>query len=523
MSLILLWFAGVGALVTHEEAQCIMRGKRLAFFGDSVTRYCYFGFNYWLEVGDVPDDEYDSSSGNNDEDYDRGLVDRTWTDFHVSDMDSASHRQHFAKEFDDLDDAYTEFYFVQDAYYDSDTTDGDESIEDLADVVKEYDYIAYNTGIWNLKEANDLTDDYCGEEWSGECEDHWEDMFSSLQSEMWSDGAAVVWRATTCCGEQDGWLPSIEEQNDFAQSFMDDNGHGFVDAYSLFEEDDKDDFLFDDTHPNLETCLVINQMILEQFDILNGSPCTSGNGGGGGNAPDATYQPTYAPTPKPVAEETAPPTPQPVAAPQPTAKPTPVLENPSPTPVGDGGGTCVDDSAWHKRNDPSKNCKNTSILRSCRLQHRLQARGSPASHQTGALSAVRMVPMRTFLADLLVARATKVVPPTILPHGLSFLTRPRTVSNQILSSSHLTSFSGAWVADFYRQRCRLVDSDGTYAFEACPYACRSCSKCEDSTEWTMPSDTAKGMMSLSNPLLTCVRRLLVGCRGFGPTMPKVWR
>jgi len=36
-----------------------------------------FGFNYWLEEGELPDEEYDGVWGENDQDYDeeRG---RTW-------------------------------------------------------------------------------------------------------------------------------------------------------------------------------------------------------------------------------------------------------------------------------------------------------------------------------------------------------------------------------------------------------------------------------------------------------------
>ncbi|KAJ8599528.1 hypothetical protein CTAYLR_004034 [Chrysophaeum taylorii] len=38
-------------------------------------------------------------------------------------------------------------------------------------------------------------------------------------------------------------------------------------------------------------------------------------------------------------------------------------------------------------------------------------------------------------------------------------------------------------------QCASVD--GTYAFQACPYACRTCYACDDDPDWSIPSDTTK--------------------------------
>mmetsp|Transcript_16317 Transcript_16317/g.53142 ORF Transcript_16317/g.53142 Transcript_16317/m.53142 type:complete len:123 (+) Transcript_16317:49-417(+) len=100
--------------MTWEEARCIMTNKRMVFLGDSIQRYCAFGFNYWLEEGELPDEEYDSDKwGKNDQDYDerRG---QTWTDYSPI-TDRTHHRAWVYKNFDDIN-AYTEFYFIQNVW-----------------------------------------------------------------------------------------------------------------------------------------------------------------------------------------------------------------------------------------------------------------------------------------------------------------------------------------------------------------------------------------------------------------------
>lgn len=332
MKAVAVFFAAsrVVALPDHSEAECIMNGKTVAFFGDSITRYCFFGFNYWLDTGNIPPDEYDSDTGNYDEDYDDGLVDNTWTEWHLDAFSNRRHRQWFAKNFPNLNNAYTEFRFIQDAYYDNSVTGSDVSIKDVADIVKDYDYIIYNTGLWNLKEKNDLIDDYCGGEWTSDCSDYWASMLNSLESEMWSSGATVVWRSTTCCGEEDGNLPSIEAGNDEAKDLVEGFGHSYVEVYDLWDEDNQEDFLFDSTHPNVDTCNLINRMVLQAIDDANGGLCT-------GNTLPPTYDPTAGPTPRPTFAPTYAPTPKPVS---------------SPTPPPVTSDVCADSTTWFKTNDP---------------------------------------------------------------------------------------------------------------------------------------------------------------------------
>ena len=38
------------------DRQCVLDGKTITFFGDSISRYCYFGFNTFLETGELRED-----------------------------------------------------------------------------------------------------------------------------------------------------------------------------------------------------------------------------------------------------------------------------------------------------------------------------------------------------------------------------------------------------------------------------------------------------------------------------------
>ena len=44
--------------VTRERALCVLRGKKVAILGDSITRYFAYTLNYFLKFGEVPP-EYD--------------------------------------------------------------------------------------------------------------------------------------------------------------------------------------------------------------------------------------------------------------------------------------------------------------------------------------------------------------------------------------------------------------------------------------------------------------------------------
>ncbi|KAJ8600250.1 hypothetical protein CTAYLR_001999 [Chrysophaeum taylorii] len=281
--------------VTLSQAQCILSGKKIVFFGDSISRYCYFGLNHFLSTGSVKSSEYDSKwgSGDNSNDYDC-CEGETWTDYApLSDDETA--RQIFYKEFDDFE---TRFYFIQYVWSSDDDTDGETSMEDLASGdVEDFDILVFNQGYWQLKE-NDDTDQYCGEDWTSECEEDYEEDFDEVVDQL-ADGKTFVYRTTTCCGEADDglWIDSIDEQNDLATSLASDAGAGIVDANALYDEDDIDDFTFDDTHPNVDTCYVINSLILTEIDSLqapvaesDSSSDSSSSSSSGGYSP--TYQPT---------------------------------------------------------------------------------------------------------------------------------------------------------------------------------------------------------------------------------------
>ncbi|KAJ8601525.1 hypothetical protein CTAYLR_008012 [Chrysophaeum taylorii] len=51
----------------------------------------------------------------------------------------------------------------------------------------------------------------------------------------------------------------------------------------------------------------------------------------------------------------------------------------------------------------------------------------------------------------------------------------------------------SWVADAGGNRCPKIGNDGTFAFEACPFACQTCSYdgCKDSSEWSKPDEPSR--------------------------------
>lgn len=303
------------AALTAAEAECIMSGRTVGFFGDSISRYCYYGFNYYLELGELPHAEYDSTWGRWDQDYDccRG---QTWTDFSWR-SGSDIHQMYLWKNFSYLQDARTEFYFVQDIWYDDVDSGGEPSIETLAATSRNYDYLVWNAGWWNLKPRGQ---ERCGDDWSSVCQADYDAMWVELAAHL-NGTAKWTYRGSTCCGEghdngtlDDSWVPAIVAQNAQARTNILNAGGTYIDVFDLYGFDDLPNATFDMTHPTLDMCFIINKAILYQMNEDLNLGCV------------ATYSPTYVPT------DSSTPAPAPLAA------------------------SCADDDAWHKTNDPSKDC-----------------------------------------------------------------------------------------------------------------------------------------------------------------------
>lgn len=277
--------------VTVDEAMCILENRHLVFLGDSVTRFCFFGLNTWLETGELV--EFDDDWGA-DTDYDDA---EEWTDWKRYSGASAKHQTRFSKDLGR--GARTSFYFLQAAWCDDDDTGGETSLEDIAgDVVDEADIILYHHGWWELKA--EVGGALCGETFTDDCEDDFRDRVEAAADEILTrdDGVVSILRTSTCCGPDDDdvdWRSAIEKQNAVALDVAADRGVPAVDVYGV------DIATFDGSHPDVATCHEMNEMLLRRVDDELGAGCV----GAGGYGP--TYRPSYRPTPQPSYR----PTPQP--------------------------------------------------------------------------------------------------------------------------------------------------------------------------------------------------------------------
>jgi len=109
--------------ITADEARCVLKDRKVAFFGDSISRYCYFGLNNFLATGALRSAEFGTGGPGNTPwgdgpgglDYDGG---EPWNENGVV-TDQGTQRQHFWKAFD-AENIRTDFYFIQTAWYDGD-------------------------------------------------------------------------------------------------------------------------------------------------------------------------------------------------------------------------------------------------------------------------------------------------------------------------------------------------------------------------------------------------------------------
>ena len=216
-----LLVASVRASMTWEEAQCVVAGRRIAFFGDSLSRFCYFGFNTFLATGEVRDHEFDVSEGDGENSNDYDSFD-TWNDNGLV-SDGKNHRMHLRKDFAAYG-AHTEYYFIQNVWYDdlddtpleadveigdadnegfiADIVAGDETIRSIS-LDLDADVVVFNMGWWVLKHK--YVDYDCGEKWDSKCADWYEEMMDLVvENLLVADGRVGVYRTTSCCGEKLG-------------------------------------------------------------------------------------------------------------------------------------------------------------------------------------------------------------------------------------------------------------------------------------------------------------------------------
>ena len=198
--------------MTWEQAQCAIADKRVAFFGDSLSRYCYFGFNTFMATGEVRDHEFKGSMGDGENSDDYDTLDY-WNDNGVV-SDSSGHRMHLTKDFGAIG-ARTEYYFIQNVWYDDvdDTTleesveigngadnegtiaeivDGDETLRSVSAAL-DADVVVFNMGWWVLKAK--YVDFYCGVDWDDACADWYRHMMELVVDNLLAvDGRVGVFR-----------------------------------------------------------------------------------------------------------------------------------------------------------------------------------------------------------------------------------------------------------------------------------------------------------------------------------------
>ncbi|KAH8046408.1 N2-acetyl-L-ornithine:2-oxoglutarate 5-aminotransferase [Aureococcus anophagefferens] len=336
--------AGADAAITWEEAKCVLRGQKVTFFGDSLTRYCFFGLNNFLATGELRADEFSSKQSMG-----AGRAAATTTASKLERQgiltDQATQRQHAWKTFSDGDfdtrPIETEFYFIQHVWWDdaddtpqeadtpigskghtlADQVAGDATLADVAATL-EADVVVYNMGWWQLLKSYSAYE--CGKGFDAECEAWYDATLARVVDELLDvDGRLGIYRTTSCCGKEiDGdigaWVAPIEAQNRVAAALMARRGVPVVDIYPLYGLDALDAHTFDDKHANVATCHAWNELILREIDARRNTSCVSGVFTAPGDyAPSASPTRAYAPSAAPAGPSAAP------SAFAPSAPPTP--------------------------------------------------------------------------------------------------------------------------------------------------------------------------------------------------------
>ena len=356
--------------ITGEEAQCIVDGKTTVFFGDSLTRYCYYEFNTFIATGEVRDHELGGASGDGkwSDDYD------TWEEWTEKGVCGAGgkHRRHIWKDFGGgtLDRVLLHQQRLvrrgRHGQVGRHVAGGRSRAHPRHGGRRrlQHGLVAVKGLLGGLSLRRGGL--------RRRCLDWYLDMMTSVVDHLLAktEDTIGVYRTTACCGESqsgetwdapgcvtDGWVPSIEAQNAAATGLMEERGIPVVDVFNFYNISTIDDYTFDSRHAKVATCHAWTEMILRAVDREQGSGCVEDLGAD--YVPDITLieWPSAQPTSQPSAPTYAPsdaPT-KPTYAPSTAPSPSP-SEPPSPSPTSAPSAYCGDDDAWHKRSTPSKDC-----------------------------------------------------------------------------------------------------------------------------------------------------------------------
>lgn len=203
--------------ITRPQALCLLGGLKLAFLGDSVTRFHYYILNEFLATGDVTN--LDAGTwGRPGVHYDHY---EKWTDL----SDASKHRQHFTKVFElgaseaaacpDKAGAtiQVQFWFLADwASIEADGTRLFGHVAAWADVV------LYNTGVWELMENRgfEAVDPYDAAGLRTRYEGVLRTAFESVVSRV----RAGYFRSSSCCGDTGMEPGDISDEERIMQSAM---------------------------------------------------------------------------------------------------------------------------------------------------------------------------------------------------------------------------------------------------------------------------------------------------------------
>ncbi|KAJ1455689.1 hypothetical protein M885DRAFT_564922 [Pelagophyceae sp. CCMP2097] len=252
--------------VTWDEAKCILAGRRAVWVGDSISRFCFYAMNHFLDTGferprftDPGDDVW--GEGNGSHDYDGGEGE-PWTEFYRFSQ-NPTHRQHFFKDFDF--GGRTEFNFMQNVWTDSGQTGGFVAATDLQ--LHLADVVVYNGGWWFLVDDDDYMGTgepmHCGEVFDDRCAEEYSRMVTATVEQIFveallsSKPKALIWRTSTCCSKSDSaaasadWVPPLEAENTVVRKVLAKHGLAdhLVDVFPLYDEMTVNDVTFDGKHP----------------------------------------------------------------------------------------------------------------------------------------------------------------------------------------------------------------------------------------------------------------------------------
>lgn len=224
--------------VSWDQAKCMLRNRKIAFVGDSNTRFHFFTFNVFLDSGLLRSGPY-RKDGEAPPDYDHATRKRTWTDWKARSPRS-DHRSHFTKSFDSLGTT-SDFYFAQTTWFGDDVTRS-KNMADLAKDLKGYDLVVFNSGWWDLKPWNETKRGYvaCGDDWTAACATSYARDVDSVIKQLLKPAKAGIWREASCCADNPRWRGNLENMNEIARKKVSKAKLDLVQTYFMYGVDQLD-------------------------------------------------------------------------------------------------------------------------------------------------------------------------------------------------------------------------------------------------------------------------------------------